>query len=598
MFSIFCGLFTIFVISQVAENVTAHNSTITTFKTDLKQSPKTVEKRLPGTSGIEVIEVTGKNDESDAFTRRTIGHKENEILPSSPFSPEPQKLVYYPSNALKLPRTRQRVRKSQQIAVPSNHRISSRMWTPRPFNHLISGQSPMGFQTTQKPFTQPLSNILDAMNQNMLTEYPTKKSHEGNAVRLAGTYRHPKGRDFRNHQQQQQQNYENHLQAEAQVDPFYNYKASSPYEINQMMGSASNVMPSLSHHGNSLFKRKHRQHDIASIPNYSIGTKDVSRIYSNLLRQSKKSKVDRNNEQSKSKPFQLTLDVFPEDLRMGGNMPILTMPPQQQQMSNRMPKMKQLPPQQQQQQQQMQELYQQQNFYGNHPYPQVMPRYPIYYGFNQNSQRPTMHQQQSSNINMLRMMKPGLVQPSQLVVHLNLYPKNKSSNQRTSSEDEDIRKVIPMTTSTTTEAPQNKTLENVGGIPLNINFNVNTGNGHPTDNLHHQFSLPRDPYVVTSNQQNHNNNSLSYTTESTLGSYYYDDDDDDQSMAVSPSNLIYHNIVRDRPLQMMLKNATTTPRSSSKMALNKQKLKYHSIDRPKKKKSQQTRDPRAFNGFL
>jgi hypothetical protein len=618
MFSIFCGLFTIFIISQVSENVSA-NSTITTFKTDLRQSPKIIEnhqQQLPG-AGIEVIEVHGRNDDETDLSSlkrfKRLESKENDIFPTSP-APEQQKLIYYPSNALKLPRTQRKIRpkKLQYTNIPSNHRISSRMWQPRPFNHLINGQNPTAF-STQKPFTQPLSNILDAMNQNMLSaDYPKKNNLEGNAVRLSGTYRHPKTRDFRklNHHKQHHYEQQSQLIDTQVVDPFYNYKPSSPYEINHMIGSASNIMPTLttSQNGNSMFKRKHRQ-EMNSIPNYS---KDVSRIYSNLFKQSKKTlKAERNNnnnnnEQSKTKPFQLTLDVFPEDLRMGGNMPLLTLP--QMAVNSRMPKMKQSQQQQQQQQQQLQELYQQ-SFYSNHPYPQVMPRYPIFYGYNQNSQRPM--QSQSSNMNMLRMLKPNLVQPSQLVVHLNLYPKNKSSNQRTSTEEEiDIRKVLPMTTtSTTTEVPyHNKTLEsNVGGIPLNINFNVNTGSsGHATDNMHHQFSLPRDPYVVNSNQLNNINNnnnpniSVSYTTESTLGSYYYDDEDDDQSMAVSPSNMIYHNIVRDRPLHMMLRNATTssTARTPSKPIFNNQKLKYQTIDRPKKKKSTTTRDPRSFNGFL
>lgn len=633
MFSIFCGLFTIFIISQVSEETTAANSTVTTFKSSAKQQLPANHIKQPNQllhPGIEMFEVHGNNESRESVTKKlkTVESSSvNELLPSPP-SPESQKLVFLPSHSLKPPKSRERPRRVHHLNLPNNHRISSRMWTsPRPYNQHLSGtQVPSSFQTTQKPFTQSINNILEAMNQNMLADY-SRKHQDLTGVRLAGTYRHPKNRDI--------EHLDSNRHQEVQNDPFYNYKMPSPYELNQMIsGFGSNYLGTPTNSINP-YRQKNRL-EVASIPNYSIGYKDGSRIYSNLMRQNKRNqKADRPELPQKGKPYQLTLDVFPEDLRFGSNVPILPTGTAAGNINRYTKVLAGLPNTQPKTNQDIYPINTPAYMNNNNAYSHMFQRYPVYFGYNQNQNLNTLNSlqnanralPQSSNINLLKVLKPnlaGLVPPSQLIVHLNLYPKNKSSSQRSmSNEYDDIKRVIPMmattSTTTTTEAPHNKSMDNTG-IPLNINFNVNTGNG-AGESIHHQFTLPRDSFV---NEQGSSRNStapVSFTTDSTLGSYYYDDEDDDQSIQMSPSNMVYHNIVRDRPRHLMLKNttkpgakskgkkpSTSTPTTSTTMATPQssavkyhQKLTYQSIDRSKKRQTTTVRPlQRAYNfrGFL
>lgn len=199
--------------------------------------------------------------------------------------------------------------------------------------------------------------------------------------------------------------------------------------------------------------------------------------------------------------------------------------------------------------------YQDPSYFNSMAYPQLMPRYPATHRYQQPQPEASNHH--PIGINM---------KPSQLVVHLNLYPKNKSSSKRSSTEEAEPRK-------TQLEAPKTEQRNNTSGttsMPLNINFNVNTGNGHP-ENTHHHINMPRDPY-----QRDYN-----LTTESTTykSNYYYDENEDDRSLLVGPS-LVYNNILRDRPMHMMLRNNTKAEKPRKKF--NNHKHTYQIIERPRK----------------
>lgn len=391
-------------------------------------------------------------------------------------------------------------------------------------------------------------------------------------VQLAGTYRHPrKDKDFTKMMQSDIQ--QSHLANQHQMpDPFYNYKPESAFEINQMVTGATRLPPNTVTQNSPYFRRKFKQ-QIASIPDYQIHSKDVAGIYENVLNSGKKFQVDRN-EMSKAKPIQLMLDVYPANGEETGVQQLPQMTQQvpmvnqvanmMQQMPNMMipqyPRIPRLKP--------FQGYYQDPSYFNSMTFPQLMPsmRYPSFYRY------PKL-QAQSSNVNSMSVAKP-----SQLVVHLNLFPKDKTSFKRSSTEDE-----INMTEKKKKQQESMKieSANSTAAVPFNINFNVNTGNGHP-ENIHHHVNLPKDPYF---------NKDVDSDSSYRPNNYYYDDNDNDQSIQVAPS-LVYQNIHRDRPIHLMLKNATAATEKTVKKP-NNHKHKYETIERPRKQQKIKN-EPRNF----
>lgn len=537
---IFCALIYVFIDSRFIEPV------------KVTKAPKFKPKEVAKERGIEVIEISGKNESEVAPKRiRRLDSDEADR------SPDSQKLVFLPGRPMKPSRVMEKPKVNNFPSAPPNHRISSRMSDPRPFNHMMGAPHPNGFQrapqTTARSFHNQVHNIQDIIRQNQVpvhqrhpqrfpmtpARYNGIESTSMYPVQLAGTYRHPR----KNGELSQIFNptdYPKHSQTHQEMvpDPFHNYKPGSPYEVNQMaMMNGMKLMGTMPTQ-NPYFRRQFK-HQIASIPNYNIRSKDATGIYQNVLNSGKHFQVDRNEEQ-RQKPFSMMLDVYPA---MGGTDGMETNQMQQMQQMQQPLKKPRMKP--------FQGYYQDPSYFNTMQFPQLMPRYPAYFRYQQ-------PQPQASNMHSLHM------KPSQLVVHLNLYPKNKQTLKRSSNEDEittkkNYREKVEQQRSNLTEAP---------AAPVNINFNVNT-NGHP-ENILHQANLPRDPY------QNY-----SVTTEPTFKpSYYYDESDDDQSIMVSPS-LVYHNIHRDRPTHLMLRNSTTTTEIPKKKLKNHKHI-YQTIERPQK----------------
>ena len=416
--------------------------------------------------------------------------------------------------------------------------------------HHIPGQ-PTQFSMNQNNF--PMQNNPVRKKQKHIQQFNNIETSSMHPIQLAGTYRHPrKEKDFTKifNTEVQHSHYAN--QQAMQPDPFHNFKPNSASEINQMVTEEMRQQTQ-----NSPYFRRKFKHQIASIPNYKINSKDVTGIYQNVLSSGKK--FQDRNEMSKSKPIQLMLDVYPannQEAEVQQQMPsimqqmsgVLQNPVMQQaqntmmQQYSRIPKLKPF-----------QGYYQDPSYFNSMTFPQLMPRYPSYYRY------PKLHAQ-SSNMNPMSVTKP-----SQLVVHLNLFPKDKTTFKRSSREEEVDRKKHESLSA----MPLSNSSAATTGLPFNINFNVNTGNGHP-ENINHHVNLPKDPYQ---------NKDLLF--QPTLHpSYYYDENEEnDQSIMVAPS-LVYQNIQRDRPIQLMLKNATSSE-STGRMQKT-HKFQYQTIERPKK----------------
>lgn len=513
----------------------------------LKLKPKEVTSKIE--AGITVPEVIGKNESEIPAKRIKRLDSSNEVS---------ERLVFYPHRTLKPPRTNNTPRAIAYSQFPTNHRMSSRMAEPRPFNHMVAGISriPNGFQpapkSTARSFQHQTNNIQDVIQQN---QYPLQQNpflmqgmnpmtmnringfeSTTRPVQLSGKYRHPRKNGdlstFFNNGEQAKFGY----QQEMQPDPFYNYKPNSPYDVNQLAMRGMTAMDGGVPTQSSYFRRRYRQ----QMPNYNHYPKESSGYYQNAMSSGKNYQVDRSTEDQK-KALSMLLDLIP----MAGEESPEQQTMQQMHYPIKSPRLKPF-----------QGYYRDPSFFNSIQFPQLMPRYPSYYRYAQAQTLPQSQLQSSSNIRTI-----GKAKASQLVVHLNLFPKKQNPNLKRSSVEED--RELKNFHHEKFDRRKNSTVD-TSPAPVNINFNVNT-NGHP-ENIHHQLRNAL------------HNQSLS--TEPTYRpNYYYDENDDsDQSMSSSPT-MIYHNMNRERPIHLMLRNATTVEKPLRKFKNHKHN--YQTIERPR-----------------
>lgn len=546
MFFILCAILYVFIDSR---------SPVTMVQTvPVMENVAEIEKRID--EGIQVIDVHG-NTESGAAPKRI---KRLDSIETEKSSSDSQKLIFFPSRTLKPPKMHDKQKTVNSPHNQANHRMSSKpVSLPRPFNHEISTNSqPNGFRkpkSTARSFQTSVNSIQDVIQQNrpqLMSPFLYGVAESSTRpLQLAGTYRHPRKNGellqlLNMHEAPPSPN-----EMEMISDPFRNFKPNSPLEINQMAINGMryvNTVPTQA----PYFRRKFRQ-QVASIPNYNLQSADVTNIYQNVLSTGRRFKVDRN-EENRHKPLSMMLDVFPmngevqetHQLQINpmhlGQGPMHPMRMTQAQQPARVTGVRPF-----------QGFYQDPNVFNSMHFPQLSQRQPYYMRYAQ-------AQTDASNLRF-----QGMSKPSQLIVHLNLFPKgSKSAFKRSSTEDQiqanEIQpKISEKLRKNTTEVPP---------APVNINFNVNT-NGHP-ENIRHQLNLSREPLPSFNVSKETSNQSI----------LYYDENEENESDIDSPSRN-YYNIHRDRPFHLKLKNSTKVADASKDKLMN-HKNSYHTIERPKK----------------
>lgn len=539
---IFSALVYVFIDTKSAQTVKA------TKRPEIKANEPIAIEEEDEVGGIQVIEITGQVSEEN-ITEATPKRIKRLDSDESDRSPDSQKLVLFPSKSLKPPKFLDRRR---FVNIPSNHKMSSRLSEPRPFNYMTNGVRPNGFQSparsTARSYYEAVDNIQDVVQQPTYqlqsgrtslrpvragVLYTPMESSSIIPVKLAGTYRHPRDNiELSNMFNIKEYSPVPSAQPEV-VDPFYNYKPRSPLEINQMVTRGMKLIETTP--SQSPYFRRRFRHQIASIPHYNIPARDVTNIYQNVLSSGAKYQLNRNSELGQ-KPLSMVLDFLP---MASDQMAIQTQPiPTYQQL----PRPTRVKP--------FQTYYQDTNYFNSMQFPQLMPQNPRF----------QMHKPQAANVQSV-----GMTKPSQLVVHLNLFPKNKQVKRSSFEEEMENREVKNPQKGKTqlfSEVSKNNTIDTTTS-PFNINFNLNT-NGHP-ENIFHQYN-----YQPTSNS----------TTEPASNAYYYDEADDDDGLFAAPS-LVYKNIHRDRPIHLMLKNSTKKEHAMKKLKNHKQDY-QQTIEKPTK----------------
>lgn len=577
---IFGGLLYVFMSGGFSDTTSNNKPSRNSTRKQIETIKNVTDKNV----GLEVIEITGKNFSNESHAKRIKRlDSEDDSSSGNESSPDSQKLIFYPSRTLKPPRIVQRPKVVHYPALPPNHKISSRRIDPRVYQFSTLQSRPHEFlrpPTSRSFYGNQLSNIQDVItnqhNHHPAAHLLSSASEMVGAIpiQLAGSYRHP--RTDGNLAQYFQQSTPQTLKAEVS-DPFRNYKPASPAEINQMLNQHMND-ENLKYMGlmtsdAPYFRRKFRKKASSVAQTYDNHVNEAS-VLGNAVQTNKK-RVDVHRElQSQGKPFSVMLDVYP-------------MPGEENEYAQpyyRVRSMKRIKPL-------LNRYYQDPQMFDGINFPQVMSRYhPAYFHYQNNGkQQPQQYSQQASS-HYGTIQNNGMMKPSQLVVHLNLYPKNNPTFKRSSSEDLNGYNRQPNHQVEYTRPPKvnlvnkkkNQTVD-VSSTPFNINVNVHTGNGHP-ENIAHQKLLE---FNRTS-------------TEATVPqNYFYDDEDEDdgnEDFTIHPS-FVYKDInrdrdvYRDRPIQLMLKS--TTPSSTKKPKTNKyekfekaKNLKFHyqTIDRPKQNK--------------
>lgn len=331
--------------------------------------------------------------------------------------------------------------------IHPNHRYDVRrqaeeIHQPRPFEYIIRGTPPTAFQRTHKnsssfpqipkEYVGTVNSIQDILRQVNDEGNSQQESNGMQKIKIAGTYKHRKVDDITSMFESAPRKNRGHVIDEPAIqplsvntnnvirDPFYKYKPSSLSDVNLM---ATNQFRFAPYH---ILSNKY----VPMASSHTPHSMDPSNLYHQIIMANKNrlkysddnSKND--NIQSKQKPFTLMLDVYPmpDDEHISSNVPL---PVKYQNHFN--PNMMRhpgigsiniLPP-----------------FFNNAHYPQLKPnRYPNLPHYNNhnyfrkfgtkplNSGSYTSNDRESNNNN-----------PSQITVHLNLFPKKKerSDNQNT-----------------------------------------------------------------------------------------------------------------------------------------------------------------------
>lgn len=478
--------------------------------------------------GLQVIEISSRNVSEKSRSKR-LDSEDDDISTSlsAPQMPDSQKLIFYPNRALKPPRTAQKMKAIHYNSLPPNHKISSRILDEYPRNHNHVTLMPRPHSYLQPPTGRTFYNHMQNHSPQRIS-FNHAPHLQPNTFKVHGTYR--QGRRIpQNHQPEPSNVASNFI---------------SPYEINQMVNPVidGKIVTTLQPQSEkNYFRRKFRQ-PIASIPNYDIHAQDAANIYGNILQSTPNATLHQVTERN-GNPFSVMLDVMPMQGEESDYTSILHL----QHPSKFRPMMN--------------KFYQDPQYFNTMNFPQLMPRYPAPY---------FRYQPQPSN-NMYGTIHTGngMMKPSQIVVHLNLFPKNNLQSHKRSSSEND--KHVQDTRLSKLNSKKNQT---DATHPFNINFNIN---GHP-ENQAYRINQSSTETAMTQN-------------------YFYDDEDDfnadDHSMSVAPS-LVYKNIYRDKPFHYeYLRNSTmqeikptvATTRNPTIIKTANMKHHYKIIERPRAEKN-------------
>lgn len=331
---------------------------------------------------------------------------------------------------------------------------------PRPFGFQIIDPMPSGFKKSQitTPNSFPLNvqetqlhSIQDILNYEMKNNDSTPKEKMMNKIEFAGTYRHPGKNDITRlfvanlptvtpTTQIQPQPYVTPAYIQNFIpDPFHNFRPSAPTDVNLLAMNQVRFAPMPNYR---VVKAKVVKPTVMAYNNEIENMyQKIIRANNQRLRQQQINFLKRNSQQTQ-KPFSLMLDVYPmpnddEDTAPTTRpIPIRIQKPPLSAFTNP-----------------DNSYYNAMNFHQmkqqRHPLAAGYYNNMMYKNFNQYQPQQSYHHNHNHHQEVAEesMHEPkkkapskAANKPSQLVVHLNLYPKNKKNEKNRTSQESDINK--------------------------------------------------------------------------------------------------------------------------------------------------------------
>lgn len=416
---------------------------------------------MNNTSENQTIEEIAEEDLQDTSSSRSSGEKQKRShrIPSvNDIEVNKEKLVFLPSRALQPPKLEVRNRANRREF------IENQFINPRPFSSNQQKPSPFNKQNTTNHQMVKIGSIQDIL------KYTPKLQNQ--KIHFSGYYRHPRKNDdfqkYLNHSTNGHDSYQKNIPypntpMSVMPDPLYNFKPHSPSEVNLMAVKPFGFSPNNEQTTSSTRSPRFMKH------NQQPYKTDFEQMYQKIITTNNNRNngyyddISRNGRR-KHRPFQLMLDVYPmpEDevpattnyvrprpIRKPSHYPRYSTPP-----PTNVDAINNL-------------LYHghiENNYFRSMAFPQLQPpgiRRPNKY--QQNDIMNKMNYIQAMNQNSKnsdysfhpQSFNDNQNQPSKLVVHLNLYPKNKNGVSRSSKEERSDTKLIEKRSSIENE-PKNE----------------------------------------------------------------------------------------------------------------------------------------------
>lgn len=546
-----------------------------------------------------------------------------------------EKLVFPPSQHLKPPKYQRRRRK-----YISRRQFNPRMsyYEPRPFDFPLNGQPPSSFQkiSTPPPLV-PVANgkrvnsIQDILNQGEVIQHsphdqslsPSIHGSPGNRIEIIGTYRHPKeyGDVMRMLKRAPTPSYDLTPSASTSAqptflpkppttlatsstaetfkgDPFYNYKPKSPSDINLMalnqfrfaLPPNPNLPTIHPTHKNSFIpmfapnKYHPLKYSMTSQRPYATGN-DAENLYQEIVNSSREAGATMGeimrigNGASgplKKKPFSLMLDIYPMSTdeepttrrpRQMGRPASFSILPNHSTINS----MHMVHPNDH-------------SYYTSMHFPQIQPSrfpQPNFYNFNPVSP----HHRNHGSSGLAKHQHAAVDKPGQMVVHLNLYPKNRAKKQRNVEilEDRSLEESIehiPESERRSNERVSDLFMEEQELINMTTT-KLNTGEVYITPTMTELetqlmrlpiFNLSTTPYNHTTTSYNHTTSQWKNETEShrSTAGIKFDNHFEIQRSVEIPTNISFESVD--------LSNYTTPFNLFSQRNINHSQTQYYIDD--------------------
>lgn len=406
-----------------------------------------IERKIYESYDLPITTSLGYALETDSQDKTNNYDPQSKLFPDSPHISNKQKRFLQFQRGLRPNQT------------PSNHRRQFMDVTepPRPFGHVLNGKRPASFQprpnmtypNIPKDYIGPVDSIQDIINQithqvqgSRYESLPAYVARTGRKVRFGGTYRHRKNDEMLPNLHHSLSGFRSEATgpsfsltptpAAIGNDPFYPYKPQSMAEINLMAMHEFRFAPKP-----PMPDIHHSYRKDSNKPNHLMSDMYQQLIRANNMRDESDRLASRDGQTKMQKPFSLMLDVYPiHDDEMPSYPATPTRRPDKRPVIRKPLPYDNLYTQHAHNSINNFPLHYEHQYFQNIKFPQISPYANHVRNHHQESENSNYYNPKHLNQHFNRLGSAARIpishanenRPSQITVHLNLFPKNKQSS--------------------------------------------------------------------------------------------------------------------------------------------------------------------------